>query len=77
MTEEIARIGRGLAVTDWSSYHPKWSLNEARDARGTQLQEGMIQLALEIVYEDVWEIFRRGESQKSRIDSVFKMEEFE
>ena len=39
--EEIARIGKRLGVGDWNSSHPKWSLNRARDARGTPLQEGM------------------------------------
>ena len=53
VTEEIARIGRRLVVGDWNSHHPKWSLNGARDTRGTQLQEGMTQLGLEVVDECV------------------------
>ena len=32
---------------------------------------------LEVVGECVWETFSRGESQKSRIDLVFKSEEIE
>ena len=77
MTEEVARIRERLAIGDWNSYHPKWSLKGARDARGTQLQEGVTQLGLEVVDKCVWETFRRGESQKSRIDLVVKSEEVE
>ena len=77
MGEKVAGIGRRLAVGDWNSHHPKWSLNRTRVTRGAQLHEGMTQLGLEVVDDCIWETFRRGASQKSRIDLVFKSEEVE
>ena len=52
-----------------------WSLKTNRDNRGTQLQEGMTYLGLNVVKQCFWETFRRGDQQRSRIDLVFKSEE--
>ena len=75
MTERKAGIGRRLAIGDWNAHHPDWTLKTNRDYRGTQLEEGMTQLGLNVVKECFWKIFRRGDQQRSRIDLVFKSEE--
>ena len=64
VTEQTAGIGRRLAIGDWNAHHPDWSLKTNRDNRGTQLQEGMTQLGLNVAKECFWETFRRGEQQK-------------
>ena len=61
MTERKAGIGRRLAIGDWNAHHPDWSLKTNRDNRGTQLQEGMTHLGLNVVKECFWETFRRGD----------------
>ena len=66
--EEVAKIGKRLAIGDYNTHNLDWSLKIKRDNRATQLREGMVYLSLNVEKDCFLETFRRGDQQKSRID---------